>query len=273
MDRVLSSPGRQKALVRLMSSDPSLLSGLEDELLASITLLSAPPADRRRRSSRERSARATETQERKNIQLYSEGEAFAMKEEDKMEDATRATTVLLSPCSKAAAVAATASTKQDVRCAASAAAPTTRCTLKTSASGISPIVLLDETTLSQVGGRSTACLTVSGRSGSVQKKSKKNKRRGRKKNSTSSSGSSCSGDDRFQRRLPESSKMRRGVASSMVLKGKQGFASDSDEGPPILNSRVTMSTIVRAVLESLVMSVCEISAYFASGIHAECAAK
>ncbi|RLN54870.1 hypothetical protein BBJ29_002474 [Phytophthora kernoviae] len=55
MNHVLSSPGRQKALVRLMSSDPSLLSGLDDELLASITLLSDPPTQMRRHSNRTQS--------------------------------------------------------------------------------------------------------------------------------------------------------------------------------------------------------------------------
>ncbi|KUF91991.1 1-phosphatidylinositol 3-phosphate 5-kinase FAB1 [Phytophthora nicotianae] len=126
MDRVLSSPTKQKALVQLMSSDPSLLDGLDDDVLSSITLLSDPPKkswDRRPALLSRESSKG----ERKTIQLYPDDAAFVEKRKPtlalapggishaKRATLARANTVLLSPSSNAKALAATASSKQDGR--------------------------------------------------------------------------------------------------------------------------------------------------------------
>ncbi|RLN71241.1 hypothetical protein BBJ28_00007022 [Nothophytophthora sp. Chile5] len=152
MDRVLSSAAKQEALVRLVSSDPSLFGGLDSELLASITLSSATsgsmgipvkklndrkpmnPCHDGTKDSMSAVGGKTMTEAalgrpaRENIRLYSEETTFggktnspalpvASKEPSKAKRTplTRATTVLLSPSSSATAVAATASTKKEAK--------------------------------------------------------------------------------------------------------------------------------------------------------------
>ncbi|KAG1692698.1 hypothetical protein DVH05_025176 [Phytophthora capsici] len=164
MNSVLRSPRKQKALVQLMSSDPSLLNSLDDDLLASITLLADPP----KKSSEQRP-------ERKTIQLYPENASFLEKKcppnTVKRPSLTRATTVLLSPSSNAQAVAATASSRQN------GAGWTRKTTVQRP-----PMVLYDESLLQSIKG------------GSTKKKAKRMRRR-RRKGSTSGSDSSTNNSE------------------------------------------------------------------------------
>ncbi|KAL3666100.1 hypothetical protein V7S43_008892 [Phytophthora oleae] len=198
MNRVLSSPSKQKALVQLMSSDPSLLSGLDDDLLASITLLSDPP----KKGSERRP-------ERKNIQLYPENASFIDRKAPKRAPVainnvkraslTRATTVLLSPSSNAQAVAATASSRQNQ----------SGWTRKTTVQR-PPMVLFDESMLQP------------NRGGSTKKRAKRMRRR-RRKGSTSGSDSSTNNSE------DESNQQEFTVVS-------HDTESESDEGTQVVRS-------------------------------------
>ncbi|KAE9046673.1 hypothetical protein PR002_g1527 [Phytophthora rubi] len=238
MDRVLSSPSRQKALVRLMSSDPSLLNGLDDDLLASITLLSEPP-----RKGRNAPLGRESNAGRKTIQLYAEDASFADKKKTPpmllpggISNATRAAlaranTVLLSPSSNAAAVAATVSSKQDGRMTSSfAVTNVVRPTLTSEKPP--PLVLLDDSMLSLVDGGDTRVKTRG--VGSTKKKAKRARRRERKKNSTSSSGSSNNSEDEKS----HSKSLRASVD------GSTSITSDSDDGTQIASQTAASSRLL-----------------------------
>ncbi|EGZ04489.1 hypothetical protein PHYSODRAFT_536295 [Phytophthora sojae] len=204
MDRMLSSPTKQKALVRLMSSDPSLLNGLDDDLLSSITLLSDPPKrgyDRRPAAL----VGSRDVTERKTIQLYPEDASFATEKKTraptpmllpggisnaKRAALARANTVLLSPSSNAAAVAATMSSKQDGRMTSGFSMSRSTFTPVNYQEKPPPLVLLDDSMLSLVDGGGSRMKTRG--VGSTKKKAKRARRRERKKNSTSSSSGSGS---------------------------------------------------------------------------------
>ncbi|EEY53257.1 uncharacterized protein PITG_06898 [Phytophthora infestans T30-4] len=216
MDRVLSSPTKQKALVRLMSSDPSLLDGLDNDVLASITLLSDPPEkawDRRptllKRESRRNNA------ERKTIQLYPEDAVFAEKKKPTLTLASggishakkatlvRANTVLLSPSSNATALAASTRSKQDGRTDNGFWTEDSSTMRHTSVARRStfypavqrqkppPVILFDDSMLN-VEDRGTKDHQGNGRSGSTKKRAKRMRRRERKLGSSSGSSSNSS---------------------------------------------------------------------------------
>lgn len=199
--------GKQQALVRLMSSEPSLLSGLDDELLNNITLLADGGTMKHKRSERHVQA------PRKNIQLYAENAGFAEKPtaitSSKRAALNRAGTVLLSPASNATAIAATESAKQ-----------VTRAAQRNAVTSIAPVVLLEDGALSRVGAN-------------TKKKTRKAKRRARKK---SGSGTSSSEDDGHQAKR-EMATDDSDLLSSYAVNGSVSCASDSDEGPQIANLR------------------------------------
>ncbi|POM68519.1 1-phosphatidylinositol-3-phosphate 5-kinase [Phytophthora palmivora] len=236
MDRVLSSPTKQKALVQLMSSDPSLLNGLDDELLASITLLSDPPKKRAAQLARESRVH----RERKDIQLYPEDAAFAEKKkmptpkialekvnQVKRMSLTRASTVLLSPSSKAAAVAATVSSKQDGRKASGVVTTVARRTIcPMMREKPPPIILFDDSMLNFVDeGQKTPCR------GSTKKRAKRMRRR--MKNGSCSSGSSTNNSE------DESNQQDNCLVSS---------AMTNDSASKVFLSRLFIDTHADAVL-------------------------
>ncbi|KAK1935070.1 1-phosphatidylinositol 3-phosphate 5-kinase FAB1 [Phytophthora citrophthora] len=198
MNRVLSSPSKQKALVQLMSSDPSLLNGLDDDLLASITLSDPPKKSLEQRP------------ERKTIQLYPEDASFIEKKTSKRvpvaincgkrPSLTRATTVLLSPSSNAQAVAATVSSRQN------GPGWTRRTTIQRPA-----MVLYDESMLQ------------SNKGGSTKKRAKRMRRR-RRKGSTSGSDSSTNNSEEENSQQEFTSVTHDSVES------------DSDEGTQVVRS-------------------------------------
>ncbi|RLN14814.1 hypothetical protein BBJ28_00016266 [Nothophytophthora sp. Chile5] len=278
MDRVLSSAAKQEVLVRLVSSDPSLFGGLDSELLASITLSSATSGsmsipmknlnDRKPMNPRHdgtkdststiRGKMVTEAvlgrPARKNIRLYSEETTLggtknpptlpvASKEPSKAKRTplTRATTVLLSPSSSATAVAATASTKKEIKNAIiddrnkKAAIVRSTSTPATKKNRPAPIVLLDAGMLDRmnattstrptapqqqqkdvderVSASSTPLSSLSAYTSLasystdfVKKKSRKPRTRGKKKNNGSTNNSE---DDLSQRELAHAAERER----------------------------------------------------------------
>ncbi|GMF13880.1 unnamed protein product [Phytophthora lilii] len=245
MDRVLSSPSKQRALVRLVSSDPTLLNGLDDDVLASITLLSEPP----KKGSGRKPALLGESRDhagaggaavRKNIQLYAE-DATAEKKKAPMPTLTcggissakratlaRANTVLLSPSSNATAVAASASTKQDCGRTIGFAKNAVRSTLTpgTQHEKRPQVVLLDVGMLNLVDrGTKTATLRrdMSSRIGLPKRKSKRGRRRG-KRNNSDNSGSSSSGSSTNN---SEDEGNQKGISQPFQTKSKVTSSSDS----------------------------------------------
>ncbi|GMF39488.1 unnamed protein product [Phytophthora fragariaefolia] len=240
-----------KALVKLMSSDPSLLSGMDDDLLESITLLSEPTKKGYERTlARDRNRDNTA---RKNVQLYAEDASFAEKKKTvtpmltpggisnaKRAALARANMVLLSPSSNAAAVAATATSKQDGRMTgrftSTSVVRSTFTPLMQQEKPL-PVVLLDDNMLNLVdGGTKTKTRAV----GSTKKKAKR-ARRGRKKNSSSSSSGSSSNNSedenyRGDRFVAKKSTSRASVDECDSCHSNNGtndnasVASDSDEG-------------------------------------------
>ncbi|KAG3030545.1 hypothetical protein PC128_g6269 [Phytophthora cactorum] len=269
MDRVLSSPTKQKVLVQLMSSDPSLLDGLDDDVLASITLLSDPPKkawDRRpallsRESSKDNA-------ERKNIQLYPEDAAFAEKKKPtlilapggisnaKRATLARANTVLLSPSSNAAALAATARSKQDGKKDHGFSMNDCRAMRQTNVARRStfypavhrdkppPVILFHDSMLNVDGGTNmTQSQRDNGRSGSTKKRAKRMRRRGRKIDLSSGSGSGSSTNNSDD----ESDKTR--LVSASMTRGSASLESDSDDGIQAVNP-ITSSAICDSRLAS-----------------------
>ncbi|KAL4161406.1 hypothetical protein PRNP1_001960 [Phytophthora ramorum] len=245
MDRVLSSPSKQKALVRLMSSDPSLLSGLDDDLLASITLLSDPPT---KRWDRKPSGDNNMT-ERKNVQLYPEDAAFVEKKTPtlggianvKSAALARANTVLLSPSSNATAVAASACSKQDARGVTTSDYGTTRrtCAASVQQDKPAPVVLLDDGMLDLVDGNATAAMRERGfgRGGSAKKKAKRMRRRDKRKNGSSSSGGSTNNSEDESIRFDNTHRQ-----SLSLTNDSASMAYDSDDG---IQTARTVSTDAR----------------------------
>ncbi|KAG6577965.1 1-phosphatidylinositol 3-phosphate 5-kinase FAB1 [Phytophthora cinnamomi] len=258
MDRVLSSPSKQKALVRLMSSDPSLLNGLDDDLLSSITLLSEPPRKGYHRRPVLLGQEANrDTTVRKNIQLYPEDAAFAEKKKTPapmllpggISNATRAAltranTVLLSPSSNAAAVAATASSKQGGRM--TSAFMSTSVVRNTLAPVIQqdkppPLVLLDDNMLNLVD-RGTKVKTRG--IGSTKKNAKRARRRERKKNSTTSSSSGSSAINSEDERYCSKTQGATSRTSAEGANDCTSFVSDSDEGTQIASQTAASSRLL-----------------------------
>lgn len=235
MDRVLSSPRKQKALVRLMSSDPSLLNGLDDDLLASITLLSDPP---------KRRPALLSHAERRNIQLYPEDAAFAEKKKKKKSTPTlaaisnvkrtcltRANTVLLSPSSNATAVAATARSKQECRKSSGFLSNDGRETTHLARSTVvqrekpPPVVLLDDGMLILVDGRTKP--QRNSKKGSTKKKAKRMRRQGKKKGAASSSSGSSTNNSDDESNQHEFNVTR--LASTAITNDSASRTSDGDE--------------------------------------------
>ncbi|KUF94548.1 Aminoacylase-1 [Phytophthora nicotianae] len=272
MDRVLSSPTKQKALVQLMSSDPSLLDGLDDDVLSSITLLSDPPKkswDRRPALLSRESSKG----ERKTIQLYPDDAAFVEKRKPtlalapggishaKRATLARANTVLLSPSSNAKALAATASSKQDGRNGSELLTGTgsmrqthvpRRSTFYPTVQRDKPlpVVLFDDSMLNVDGGtKTTKSPQDNGRGGSTKKRAKRMRRRQRKIGSNSSeSGSDSSinnSEDESNQR--EADKTR--LVSASMTRGSASLESDSDDGAQAV-SAITASTVCASRLAS-----------------------
>ncbi|ETO61042.1 hypothetical protein F444_20850 [Phytophthora nicotianae P1976] len=272
MDRVLSSPTKQKALVQLMSSDPSLLDGLDDDVLSSITLLSDPPKkswDRRPALLSRESSKG----ERKTIQLYPDDAAFVEKRKPtlalapggishaKRATLARANTVLLSPSSNTKALAATASSKQDGRNGSELLTGTgsmrqthvpRRSTFYPTVQRDKPlpVVLFDDSMLNVDGGtKTTKSPQDNGRGGSTKKRAKRMRRRQRKIGSNSSeSGSDSSinnSEDESNQR--EADKTR--LVSASMTRGSASLESDSDDGAQAV-SAITASTVCASRLAS-----------------------
>ncbi|KAG7383591.1 hypothetical protein PHYPSEUDO_003517 [Phytophthora pseudosyringae] len=246
MDRVLSSPSKQRALVRLMSSDPTLLNGMDDDLLASITLLSDPPKGsetRAARLSRESRTNAAGPTERKNIQLYPEDASFAEKKKiptlilapggisnAKRASLERANTVLLSPSSTATALAASASSKQDGSNASgflTNGGAVARSSFHPAGQREKPppVMLFVDSMLKPVDGVPKGAKPQH-RGGSAKKWAKRMRRRGRRKGSTSSGSSTNNSED--ENNQHELAKTR--LASSLRSRESASMESDSDEG-------------------------------------------
>lgn len=276
MDRVLSSPTKQKALVRLMSSDPSLLDGLDNDVLASITLLSDPPEkawDRRptllKRESRRNNA------ERKTIQLYPEDAVFAEKKKPTLTLASggishakratlvRANTVLLSPSSNATALAASTRSKQDGRTDNGFWTEDSSTMRHTSVARRStfypavqrqkppPVILFDDSMLN-VEDRGTKDHQGNGRSGSTKKRAKRMRRRERKLGSSSGSSSNSStnkSEDESNQQEAEKSRL----VSVMMTRGSASVESDSDDGVQAA-SAITSSVVCDSRLASSLVS-------------------
>ncbi|CEG48306.1 hypothetical protein L915_20246 [Plasmopara halstedii] len=264
MSRVLNTSSKQKALVQLISSDPSLLSGLDDELLASITLSSNPPTQWLEQQSTLMTRKCNQSigvpTVRETIQLYPEDAPFVEKKKpsnlprslraaNKL-SAPRATTVLLSPSSTAIALAATYRSKQNLGSSTHKISSNNCSTTKDAnypaiqREQPASVILFDASMLNAADGNTNAVKSPHER----KKKSKRMRRLGKTRSSSENDSSTDSENDLKYKKADKTV-----WGTSSLIRCSGSFESESDEGIQAVGTITSSATCDGGVASRLLL--------------------